>query len=298
MDNKKYKYSEIFGHTFQGEGAYTGRATVWVRFFLCNLQCNGFGQDNPCNPDTYILPYKTINVDSIKKIEDLPVFEYGCDSSYSWSARFKHLQHSGTASEMCDSIESLLPYGKFLHPVTRNWHHMAFTGGEPLMKHSQPAIIAMMEEFERRDNLPLYVTIETNGTQPLSPEFVKWADDYAHKGGELFFSVSPKLFTVSGEKPSDAIRPDIVKTYFDVSIAGQLKFVVRNNEQSLEELDRVFQQFRDAGVDWDVYGMPVGATKESQETNDSAQLAQHLIDRGYHISGRLHALMFGNMVGT
>ena len=39
---RKYLYSEVF-HSIQGEGHYTGRPTVWLRFFLCNLQCNGFG---------------------------------------------------------------------------------------------------------------------------------------------------------------------------------------------------------------------------------------------------------------
>jgi organic radical activating enzyme len=41
--DKKYYFSEIF-HSIQGEGHYTGVPTAWIRFFLCNLQCNGFGQ--------------------------------------------------------------------------------------------------------------------------------------------------------------------------------------------------------------------------------------------------------------
>ena len=49
---KKFYYSEIF-HSIQGEGHYTGVPTAWIRFFLCNLQCNGFGQIDPTNPDTY-----------------------------------------------------------------------------------------------------------------------------------------------------------------------------------------------------------------------------------------------------
>ena len=51
---KKFYYSEIF-HSIQGEGHYTGVPTAWIRFFLCNLQCNGFGQIDPTNPDTYDL---------------------------------------------------------------------------------------------------------------------------------------------------------------------------------------------------------------------------------------------------
>ncbi len=42
MSEKEYLYSEIFD-SIQGEGTYTGVHSLWLRFFLCNLQCNGFG---------------------------------------------------------------------------------------------------------------------------------------------------------------------------------------------------------------------------------------------------------------
>ena len=61
---KEYHYSEIF-YSVQGEGRYTGIPTAWLRFFLCNLQCDGFGQKDPTDPKTYKLPYKEINVDLI-----------------------------------------------------------------------------------------------------------------------------------------------------------------------------------------------------------------------------------------
>ena len=63
MEEKKYYYSEIF-YSIQGEGHYTGVPTAWIRFFLCNLQCNGFGQIDPTNPDTYELPFEDFDVDS------------------------------------------------------------------------------------------------------------------------------------------------------------------------------------------------------------------------------------------
>ena len=46
MPDKEYLYSEIF-KSIQGEGTYTGVHTLWLRFFMCNLQCNGFGQQDP-----------------------------------------------------------------------------------------------------------------------------------------------------------------------------------------------------------------------------------------------------------
>ena len=57
-NNKRYAYSEIF-YSPQGEGHYTGYPTVWLRTFLCNLQCDGFGQDDPTNRATYDLPNTT-----------------------------------------------------------------------------------------------------------------------------------------------------------------------------------------------------------------------------------------------
>jgi len=48
---KKHAFSEIF-YSIQGEGEYTGVPTAWLRFFLCNLQCNGFGQKDPTDEST------------------------------------------------------------------------------------------------------------------------------------------------------------------------------------------------------------------------------------------------------
>ena len=79
-DDRKYYYSEIF-HSIQGEGHYTGVPTAWIRFFLCNLQCNGFGQLDPTNPETYELPFEDFDVSSVKRVEDLPVWDKGCDLS-------------------------------------------------------------------------------------------------------------------------------------------------------------------------------------------------------------------------
>ena len=138
---KKYAYSEIFS-SFQGEGYHTGEPTMWLRFFTCNLNCDGFGQKDPTDPLTYKLPYKDVDLSNIKDINKLPVFEYGCDSSYSWSSRYKHLQHKKTISEICEEILSKLPNKTF-----NDNFHMCFTGGEPLLKHGQEASVEIMKYF-------------------------------------------------------------------------------------------------------------------------------------------------------
>jgi 7-carboxy-7-deazaguanine synthase len=291
-------YSEIF-FSPQGEGKYTGVPTAWFRFFQCNLQCDGFGQKDPTDPTTYILPYKDIDVSQFSKLEDLPVFSYGCDSSYSWSKKFKHLNHEGTVAEIAQRITDAMktlsnPEGKFKHPNGLE-QHMCFTGGEPMMKNSQIRSVEILQEFKDRGNLPRFVTYETNGTQPLLPEFINWWKE--NSDVELFFSVSPKLFTVSGETAKKAIKPDVVCSYNNLSQEGQLKFVVSGTPQSWEELDSVVDQFRRADVTFPIWIMPVGATVEGQELT-AGDVAREAFMRGHNVAARMHVHLWGNLIGV
>ena len=131
-------YSEIF-RSIQGEGVYTGVPTVWLRLFGCNLECNGFGQKDPTDPSTYVLPYQEIDLKDITVPEQLPVFDYGCDSSYSWSKRFNKIQRRGTPEEVAGELFQLMHSRKT---------HVAFTGGEPLMKAGQKNIIKVIKELK------------------------------------------------------------------------------------------------------------------------------------------------------
>ena len=36
-------------------------------------------------------PFEDFDVDSVSRVEDLPVWEKGCDSSYTWAKKFKKL---------------------------------------------------------------------------------------------------------------------------------------------------------------------------------------------------------------
>ena len=295
ISNKEYYYSEIFD-SIQGEGHYTGYPTAWLRFFLCNLQCDGFGQKDPTDPSTYVLPYKDFNVKSVTKLEDLPVWEYGCDSSYSWSKKYKHLQHKGTAEVIANRIRESFTNefndGKWLE------RHMCFTGGEPLMKHAQDCSVAVMKHYIEERNYPLYVTYETNGTQPLTKEFIEFYNEYVNVwGGELFFSASPKLWSVSGEEAARAIKPEIIGSYNDNFLFGQLKFVVNGTNQAWDELEKAVEQFRYYGVDWPVWIMPVGATVEGQKLVDGDVAAQ-AYKRGYRVSARVHTYLWGNVIGV
>ena len=295
---RKYYYSEIF-HSIQGEGHYTGTPTAWIRFFLCNLQCNGFGQKDPTDPSTYELPFQDFDVDSVKRVEDLPVWEKGCDSSYTWAKKFKKLMGYETPTVLADKIVDILKTdtnqnGLFLHPNSRQHQHLCFTGGEPLMVTGQAASMGIYKSLEKRANLPSSMTFETNGTQKLTEPFKKWIKDIPE---EIFFSVSPKLFTVSGEKTEKAIKPGNVKEYAECSNRGQLKFVVGASRREWEELENTVRKFREAGIDWPVWIMPTGA-REEEQTTTAGKVAEEAFKRGYNVSARVHVYLFGNAIGT
>jgi len=292
-------YSEIF-RSIQGEGVYTGVPTVWLRLFGCNLECNGFGQEDPTDPDSYILPYQEIDLKDISVPEQLPVFDYGCDSSYSWSRRFKKLQRKGTPEEVAHELFQLMYDRKT---------HVAFTGGEPLMKAGQKNIVKVIDELKElfkddygRPVKLTNVTFETNGTRPLTEELTTTLIANSFET-EFFFSVSPKIWSTSGEK--DKIFPEIVLGYQKASYIptvsrpqGQLKFVCNGSLASWSEIENAVNQFRDAGVMYPIWIMPVGATEESQNEDRVARMAEETMDRGWNVAARVHCYIWGNQIGT
>ena len=298
MSDKKYIYSEIF-HSIQGEGHYTGVPTAWIRFFLCNLQCDGFGQKFPTKPETYELPYNDFDAHSVDRVEDLPVWDKGCDSSYTWSKKFKHLMGNATGAELAEKLVNIMknehnPDGLFMHPLSKQHNHLCITGGEPLMRHAQNAFIDIYNNLG--DNIPSSITWETNGTQKLSDDYKNLIQSDSFKP-EAFFSVSPKLWTVAGEKREKAIKPEIVREYYDLSKTGQLKFVVGQTKEEWQDLDEVVTMFRDAGVHYPIWIMPVGAREEEQSAT-AGDVAKMAFERGYNVAGRMHVYLFGNAIGT
>ena len=291
------KYSETF-YSAQGEGQYVGIPSLWMRFFLCNLQCNGFGQSDPTDPSTYDLPYEKLDITDITNVFDLPVFEKGCDSSYTWSKKYKHLITDKTVEEAVDELTALLPHSQFVHPATGQSVHMVFTGGEPMLKNTQPGMINIIEEFKRRNNMPNYVTVETNGTKPITDEFANWIHyEYTNcTGREWYWSLSPKLWATAGEKSKKAIKPEVIGRYAEVSPVGQLKFVVNGTDESWKEVEENTKLFREAGCDFPVWIMGVGGTFEGLIQTE-ATIADEAIQRGYNYTSRVHVHIYGNAIG-
>lgn len=302
----KIRLSEIFT-SFQGEGRFTGMPTIFVRFFGCNLKCDGFGQKDPTDPNTFVLPYKTIDVKPYTKMKDLPVFPFGCDSSYSWDSKFKKFAKDYSKYEVADEIIAL---GKndlnidfvvekehrntsvmsWQHNVTGNHAQLCFTGGEPLLH--QSAINAICLELYNRNACPPQITIETNATKSMSILNIKLLTHHLH------MSCSPKLFAVSGEK--NAINYDVIEEYSDSCDSGAIKFVHNGTQKAWDEIDEIMSHLKylSGERDWSFWIMPVGSTLESQEPNFLGNIATEAIKRGFNISHRAHISVFGNKIGT
>ena len=295
----KIRVSEVF-RSFQGEGRFTGALSVWVRFFGCNLECNGFAQKCPTDPSTYVLPYQTIDLSSIKRMEDLPVLEYGCDSGYSWSSRFKHLALDYDEVTLAHKVIQMLPDQQWVQP-TGNTFDLCFTGGEPMMnQRAMISVLAKVLDMSSGHGQPKRIQIETNGTQKMTEAFERCIVELAEHGIDVAFNISPKLFNVSGEVPERAWKPDVILSYFQLSPeSSSLKFVINNDDVAWNEMGALLAELKERGVDLPVYVMPVGGTKEQQEDSAVlAQIANRAIAEGYMVSGRVHANIFGNAMAT
>ena len=227
------------------------------------------------------------------------MWDKGCDSSYTWAKKFKDLMGQETPTVMANKIIDILknesnPEGLFKHPVTGQSQHLCITGGEPLMVTGQTATVGIYEELERQGNLPGSMTFETNGTQKLRQPFIDWVNRI---DTEIFFSCSPKLWSVAGEKREKAIKPEIVAEYRKLSDKGQLKFVVGPEGREWDEMEEVIKLFKAEGVDWPIWVMPTGAREEEQIAG-AGKVAEKAFKRGYNVAARVHVYLFGNAIGT
>lgn len=301
------RVTEIFGGsgsnpTIQGEGVYTGMSSVFVRFAGCTLRCPGFGQKNPKDPRTYVFQ----DLPDVSTIEELPIITHGCDSIYSVDPRykkfFKKMEVQDAVNEIVNcNVTDINPEGLFCHPVTNQATHLVFTGGEPMLW--QPAMLAILNELWERDNLPEFVTIETNGTVPVTREFIDGTYRLSQHCMELMYSCSPKLFCVSGEPHAAAFKPDALASlqrHTDVMGKGiQFKFVSDGSDESFEEINEflTIEAVKNAVNSNAVLTvMAVGSTAK-QQFDIQARVCEQALRRGYHFSARVHSIVFGNTVG-
>ena len=304
MSSKTYRVSEIFA-SIQGEGLYTGQPTIFIRLFGCNLECQYFGQYGTADvndPTTWARPHIDIDLATIHDLSELPVFKVGCDSSYSWAARYKHLAKNLTAEEVVEKVILLAAeeYGLNLVETWRDNYNrsnstqiqICFTGGEPLLQ--QKAIYDICSEFESLVYTIPRVTIETNATKQLNHII-----NLNGIVGDLHLSMSPKLFFTSGEK--DAVKLDIIESYLKVADSAALKFVLNDDPRSWDELDSYLPALKkmiDKDVNCGIWIMPCGSTEEDLNSAYVEPIVRKALIRGLNVSMRVQAYCFGNRIGT
>jgi organic radical activating enzyme len=267
-----------------------GIPSVFMRTFGCNFQCAGFGM--PQGEKTKEIEPIAANIDLYKDYRDLPLVSTGCDSYASWHPDFKHLSPFYEPDEIVEKIMAMLPY--------QRWEdeHLVITGGEPLLKWQN--IYPELLSHPKMQNLK-EITFETNGTQPLTPEFRQYLLDWVlnpqwgRRGHDaLTFSVSAKL-SCSGEPRERAIRPSVVCEYQEIGYT-YLKFVVATEEDADEALETL-DIYRAEGFQGPCYLMPVGGV-ESVYALNNRRVAELAMKNGLRYSDRLQVPLFKNQWGT
>lgn len=289
---KTLRYSEAF-YSVQGEGNFIGTPSVFLRSFGCNLRCQGFGltRGTPKKKisDEVVALLDNGVLDRVSKFEDLPMVRTGCDTYASIYPEFKKYMMDRSVDQVVEHILSLTPENKWLMDSGQDIHFI-LTGGEPLLW--QRFWINLFAHPQMQDLRNL--TIETNTTQKLQPQFAEYLS--TQDRFQVTWACSPKL-TVSAEPWKDAIRPEIARSYLDIDKSKMyLKFVVAD-DVDIDDVHKAVKEFSDAGVDVPVYVMPVGGCKEEYGEN-KVNVAELALAKGWRYSPRLQVELFGNNWGT
>ena len=285
----KIKVAELF-YSLQGEGQYLGTPSVFLRTFGCNFMCAGFGMPRGQLSEERL----AVDPKEYTEYDKLPLVHTGCDSYASWDVRFKHLSPMLTVEAIVDRMQELLPDGKFGPDK-----HLILTGGEPLLGW-QRSYISLFEEIAKRDMNLTHITFETNGTQEIKQELVDWFNNN-HDYSELniTFSVSSKLPS-SGEKWEEAIRPEIIKQYYDLGSLTYFKWVV-SNEEDYQDVIRAIDDYssvlKGAMQHIPIYLMPAGGTTKVYDNNEK-WVADLAMKHGWRYTPRLQVQLWKNAWGT
>ena len=282
----KFKWSEVF-YSIQGEGLRVGKPSVFIRFFGCNLKCQGFGK----SLGELSNEYKDIDPNDYTKFNELPLVTTGCDSYGSWDPRGKHLMQEGTAEDLIEEIKKAL--GITGDDTVTNWLQgidIVITGGEPLLgwQKGYPSLFDKLLQAGVDT-----ITFETNGTKAVTPKFKEYLESRESAAAKrLVWSISPKLSN-SGEDQDKTLNPKVVKSMTEISHStSYFKFVVRSGmEHDVKEAIKILES------EVTVYVMPEGGLNEEYNGN-SFDIATMAMKNKWRYSPRLQLDLFGNKWGT
>lgn len=235
---KNLRYSNIYAAPVR-YGPLAGLPAIHLELFGCNLTCSAM--NNPKN-----IPIEFIDTHEGKV--DRRKFNVGCSSRFAWDTSYFHATRTGDSQQLAYSLlKSVGPKG-FLNksPIV-----LVITGGEPLMWQNQ--LIGLLKALDRLCSLekvipPLRLLFETNATKVLSTEFQVYLESWqvrpidGKKGNrEVHFLNSPKL-SISGEKPEDAIVPEVITSMLIAEFKFNFIFPTRYNEEDFKEIESYIQK--------------------------------------------------------
>jgi len=195
-DNALYLVESFY--SFQGEGKYAGRPSVFLRFGGCNLNCAGFGV--------------SVVKDGVNII--------GCDSI-----------RATNATHFKESWKKITNTQELIQECNMHLKNLSFkpdiviTGGEPLINHDNLLFISMIKHFLALD---FSITIETNATFLI--DFVKYP---FYK--DITFAMSVKLEN-SGEPLSKRVKHKAIQAIASNATKSFFKFVLDGETHEIESI--------------------------------------------------------------
>ncbi|MDA3076139.1 7-carboxy-7-deazaguanine synthase QueE [Campylobacter sp. JMF_04 NA10] len=175
--------------SIQGEGKYSGRLALFMRFAGCNLKCAGFG----------------VSARSPKTGEIL----VGCDTIRAVQTGHFESEEVVSAKYLIEKINGEISNANSQKPI------IIITGGEPLLHHKNEIFIEFIQNLQR---LNYQVHFETNGT--ILIDFEKFA---FYK--DCVFAISPKLSN-SGEPREKRLNFEALKAIKKNAKDSFYKFVI------------------------------------------------------------------------
>ncbi|CAD7288644.1 7-carboxy-7-deazaguanine synthase QueE [Campylobacter suis] len=185
--------------SIQGEGKYQGRLAVFLRFFGCNLRCEGFG----------------VSAISPKTGERI----VGCDTIRAVSSHFDApaIKNANELILIVRNLEANLAQ----KPI------VVITGGEPLLHYKEPVFLEFLEQILLTND----VHFETNGT--ILVDFEKFP---LYK--KCYFAISVKLenSAESEQKRINAVALNAIKAHAKDSF---YKFVLCAKDSEKTQIDKI-----------------------------------------------------------
>lgn len=189
-----------------------------------------------------------------------------CDTPYTWDwSRFDPAVEvrRRTAADLLEQLDAMAV------------DLVVVTGGEPLLQ--QRALVPLLEACADRG---WEVEVETNGTLAPTPRLVELVTRW---------NVSPKL-SGSGVAPGRAVVPEALAAFV---ATGRATFKLVVGERA--ELDEVAALVADHHLD-PVWILPEG-TDPAAHLARARALADEVLARGWHLTTRLHVLLWGDERG-